>query len=172
MNVELAVRRATENDAERLAEIYNWYIEHTSITFETEAVSVGELRQRIVKTLAGHDWLVGEFQKRIVGYAYFGPFRSRAAYIRTVESTVYVSQESKGKGFGKKLYSVLIDSASERGFREVIGVIALPNPVSIAMHARLGFREAGILRSVGYKFGAYHDVALWQRSLPPTLSAP
>ena len=63
MNVELAVRRATENDAERLAEIYNWYIEHTSITFETEAVSVGELRQRIVKTLAGHDWLVGEFQK-------------------------------------------------------------------------------------------------------------
>jgi L-amino acid N-acyltransferase YncA len=164
---DVIIRRATEDDAARLREIYNWYVVNTFITFETEIVQADEMRQRIREKLESYEWIVGELNREIAGYAYYGPFRARGAYFRTIESTIYLSQDSKGKGIGKKLYSALIDSASKKGFREVIGVIALPNPASIALHAGLGFHEAGVLRRVGHKFGTYHDVALWQRSLKP-----
>jgi L-amino acid N-acyltransferase YncA len=164
---DVTIRRATEDDAVRLAEIYNWYVANTFVTFETEIVPADEMRRRIREKLESYNWIVAEHGREIVGYAYYGAFRARTAYFRTIESTIYLSQASQGKGIGKKLYSVLIDLASEKGFREVIGVIALPNPASIALHAGLGFREAGILQRVGSKFGTYHDVALWQRSLKP-----
>jgi L-amino acid N-acyltransferase YncA len=163
--MDLYIRRASEADADRIAEIYNWYVLNTVITFETSAVSPQEMRERIREKLTQFDWVVGEFNHQIVGYAYYGSFRHRAAYSHTVESTVYLARESTGKGFGKRLYSALIESASKKGFREVIGVIALPNPASLALHQALGFREAGFLRGVGHKFGEYVDVALWQRSL-------
>lgn len=168
--MELNVRKATGNDAAQLTEIYNGYVAHTNVTFETEAVPVEEMRRRIEERLEKYEWLVGELDQRIVGFAYYGPFRPRAAYFRTVESTIYLAQDCQGQGFGRRLYTALMDSASQKGFREVIGVIALPNPASIALHAGLGFREAGLLRSVGLKFGGYHDVALWQRSLQPAVN--
>jgi L-amino acid N-acyltransferase YncA len=162
---DLQLRRATAGDAERIAEIYNWYVANTVVTFETETVSAHQMAERITDKLALFDWIVGELNQKIVGYAYYGPFRQRAAYFRTVESTVYLSRDSKGKGFGREIYFAAIDSASQKGFRELIGVIALPNPASLALHAKLGFREAGILRRVGYKFGEFHDIAIWQLSV-------
>jgi len=162
--MDLHIRRASEADADRIAGIYNWYVLNTIITFETAGVSPNEMRQRIHEKLMQFDWVVGESNHQIVGYAYYGSFRPRAAYGHTVESTVYLAQESTGKGFGKRLYSALIESATKKGFRELIGVIALPNPASLALHQALGFREAGLLRGVGHKFGEYVDVALWQRS--------
>lgn len=156
------IRRAAESDAERIAEIYNRYVLHTAVTFETEEVSVDEMKRRILEKLAAHDWLVAEVAGRVVGYAYYGVFRPRAAYSHTVESTIYMSPESSGKGMGAGLYSSLVRSASEKGFREMIGVIALPNEPSLKLHAKLGFREAGRLFAVGRKFGAYIDVAIWQ----------
>lgn len=171
MTSELTIRRAGENDAERLADLYNWYVANTHITFECEPVSTGEMKQRIANTVANHDWLVGERNNQIVGYAYYGAFRLRAAYSQTSESTIYLSNEAKGKGFGRKLYSALLETASAKGIREIVGVIALPNPASEALHAGMGFRRAGVLERVGLKFGAYHDIALWQRSLQDPLSA-
>jgi L-amino acid N-acyltransferase YncA len=159
------VRQATEADAAIIAEMYNWYILNTIITFETDAVSPDEMKERIYDKLTRYDWIVGELHHEIIGYAYYGPFRPRAAYHHTVESTIYLSQTSISKGFGKVLYANLVESAKSRGFREVIGVIALPNPPSITLHREIGFKEVGVLRSVGYKFGRYIDVGLWQRSL-------
>jgi L-amino acid N-acyltransferase YncA len=101
----MRVRRATEDDAARVAEIYNWYIRHTIVTFETEAVSSQDMMHRMQEKLRAHDWLVGEVNQAICGYAYYGPFRPRAAYQHTVESTIYLSQESVGHGFGKVLYA-------------------------------------------------------------------
>ena len=158
------IRRATATDAERIAEIYNWYVLNTVITFETTVVTPSDMRQRIQEHLETYDWLVGESHQQIVGYAYYGSFRTRAAYNHTVESTVYLSQEATGKGFGTSLYSALLESATRNGFREMIGVIALPNPASIALHRTMGLHEVGVLRGVGYKFGQHVDVGLWQRS--------
>jgi L-amino acid N-acyltransferase YncA len=159
------MRRATAGGAARVAEIYNWYILNTVVTFETDMVSPQEMTTRIHEKLINHDWLVGEVNQEIIGYAYYGSFRTRVAYYHTVESTIYLSQESMGKGFGRTLYAKLIESVKSHGFREVIGVIALPNPQSIALHRAMGFAEVGALKRVGYKFGRYIDVDLWQLSV-------
>jgi len=161
----MQIRRATVGDAERIAEIYNWYILHTIITFETDVVSLQEMTKRIQEKTIKHDWLVGEVNQEVIGYAYYGTFRTRAAYNHTVESTIYLSQESMGKGFGRTLYAQLMESVKGHGFREVIGVIALPNPQSIALHRAMGFAEVGVLKSVGYKFGRYIDDGIWQLSV-------
>ncbi len=164
MQIEPLIRRARENDAPGISAIYNWYVLNTAITFETEAVEQQEMRRRIVEKLAGHDWLVAEASGELVGYAYYGAFRPRPAYFHTVESTIYLSKAAMGKGLGTKLYSALVRSAADKGFRELIGVIALPNPASVKLHSKLGFREVGRLEAVGRKFGDYVDVGLWQRA--------
>jgi len=164
------IRRAEPSDAEIISEIYNWYILNTTVTFETEAIDQLAMRRRILERLTTHDWLVAEVAGRIVGYAYYGVFRPRPAYAHTAESTIYLSEGSIGKGLGTRLYSTLIHSAAEKGFRELIGVIALPNAASVRLHAKLEFREVGRLQGVGRKFGSYIDVALWQR--PTSLAAP
>ena len=159
------MRQATAGDADRLAEIYNWYILNTIITFETDVVSPQEMTKRIQEKLIHHDWLVGEVNQEVIGYAYYGSFRTRAAYHHTVESSIYLSQESIGKGFGRALYTQLLESVKSQGFREVIGVISLPNPQSIALHRAMGFTEVGVLKRVGYKFGRYIDDGIWQLSV-------
>ena len=115
--------------------------------------------------LTSYDWLVGERHGQVIGYAYYGTFRARPAYRHTVASTVYLARDAIGKGFGTPLYTALVESAVQHGVREVIGVIALPNAASIALRQKLGFREVGVLRGVGYKFDRYVDVGIWQRSL-------
>jgi L-amino acid N-acyltransferase YncA len=162
---DLMIRTAAETDAERLAEIYNWYVLNATATFETAAVTSAEMQRRIQERLARHDWIIGEVNQQTVGYAYYGHFRTRAAYAHTVESTVYLSKECTGKGFGKSLYAAVIDSAKRKGFREMIGVIALPNPASIRLHRASGFSEAGVLRRVGRKFDRDVDIGIWQLSL-------
>jgi phosphinothricin acetyltransferase len=159
------IRTVIERDALNILEIYNYYILKTIITFETSPVSLEEMQKRIREKLTKHDWLVGEVGGKIAGYAYYGTFRERAAYNKTVEATIYLDIEERGKGYGWQIYSRLIQSASENGFREMIGVIALPNPESINLHAKLGFGESGVLKNVGYKFGKYLDIGFWQRSL-------
>lgn len=161
----MIIRRAKPSDATEIAEIYREYVRETIVTFETEFVSPDAMAERIREKLNGHEWLVAAVDDAVVGYAYFGTFRPRAAYARTVESTIYLAPKAMGQGIGSALYAALIDSARARGFREMLGVIALPNPASIRLHEALGFRRAGLLRRVGSKFGKAIDVGLWQRSL-------
>lgn len=161
----MKIRQAKSVDAVEIADIYNWYILNSIITFETDVVSTEEMTIRINEKLQNYDWLVGEVDDKVIGYAYYGAFRARAAYSHTVESTIYLTQEAKGRGFGRLLYTQLIESAMEHGFREMIGVIALPNCESVSLHEKIGFSKVGILKNVGYKFGDYIDTGMWQKSL-------
>ena len=101
----------------------------------------------------------------MIGYSSYSTFRQRPAYNRTIESTIILDRECLGKGFGRLIYTELIESARRHGFTEMIAVIALPNPESTLLHSRLGFIEAGVLKKVGYKFNRYLDIAFWQKSL-------
>jgi L-amino acid N-acyltransferase YncA len=159
------IRAAETTDAHRIAEIYNAYVENSTVTFESEPVSDREMERRINAIKAGHDWLVYVDAGRVTGYAYYGPFRERMAYRATVESTVYVEKESQGRGLGTQLYSELIARAAAKGFCEMLGVIALPNESSVRLHERLGFRKVGHLERVGNKFETWIDVGIWQRHL-------
>jgi L-amino acid N-acyltransferase YncA len=159
------VRPVKDGDIARITEIYNWYILNTTVSFEMEAITPLEMAKRVQEKIQKHEWLVGEYNGEIVGYTYYGAYHSRPAYSHTVESTIYLAHEQTGKGFGKPLYTQLVDSAKERGFREVVAVIALPNEGSTVLHQKLGFEEVGILKKVGHKFGHYIDVGIWQKSI-------
>ncbi|MGE5364887.1 MAG: N-acetyltransferase family protein [Bacteroidota bacterium] len=161
----MIIRRAEISDAAAIAGIYNWYIANTIITFETEPVASEEMEARIIEKLKKHDWLVAEIANEIIGYAYYGAFRPRAAYGHTVEATIYLLPQYKGRGCGAQLYDELFRSAGERKFREVLAVIALPNPESIRFHEKAGFTHAGVMRNIGCKFSRYIDVAILQKSI-------
>lgn len=159
------MRRALERDADAIAAIYNHYVGNSTATFETEPVDVATIIERMHDKLERHDFLVGESDGRVAGYAYYGKFRGRAAYGHTVEPAIYVDHAHAGKGYGRIIYDVLMESAASKGYREIVAYIALPNPASIALHRSLGFEQAGLVRRVGYKFDRYVDVAIYQRTL-------
>lgn len=161
----MIIRRATESDARMVAAIYNYYVVNSASTFETEPVDSSTIASRMGERLERHDWLVGDVNGRIAGYAYYGSFRSRPAYGHTVESTVYVDPGETGKGCGRQLYAALMGSAAARGFKQAVGFISLPSPASVALHRSVGFEEVGLLRAVGFKFDRYIDVAIYQRGL-------
>ncbi|HKA14780.1 MAG TPA: GNAT family N-acetyltransferase [Myxococcota bacterium] len=162
MNDAAAIRSAITADAAAIAEIYNWYIAHTAITFEVEPVSADEMAARIASVLAAHEWLVLERAGELLGYAYAGRFHARAAYGHATESTIYLRHGLAGKGLGGQLYAELIRRIFARGYRHLVGVIALPNEPSVRLHERLGFVRAGHLVRIGRKFGRWIDVGSWQ----------
>ena len=110
-------------------------------------------------------WLVSEEAGRIAGYAYASRRHERAAYQWSVDVSVYVAAEERGKGVGKSLYSSLLGIVQDLGYYTAYAGIALPNAASVALHESMGFRRVGIYRKAGYKLGRWHDVAWLGRPL-------
>jgi phosphinothricin acetyltransferase len=160
--MSLAIRPAAAGDATAVADLYNWYVRHTVVSFEEQPVSAGEMQRRFEEISAEYDWLVLERAGSLLGFAYAGPFRPRAAYRFATESTIYLRHGLEGQGLGGGLYRELIDRTLARGFRTLIGGIALPNEASTRLHERLGFVKVGHLRAVGRKFDRWVDVGYWQ----------
>ena len=163
---ELLFRDASEADAATLAAIYNPFITDTVVTFEEAPVTADDMAGR-VRALQAQDlpWRVVEQQGRVLGYAYGGLWRSRAAYRHVAESAIYLGEAARGRGLGTQLYRDLFEALRLRDMRVVMGVIALPHPASVAFHERLGFRRAGLFTRVGYKFDRWIDVGYWQLEL-------
>jgi phosphinothricin acetyltransferase len=159
------IRTATEADAPALLEIYRPYVESTAVSFETVAPTVDEFSARIAKSVAGWQWLVAERDGRCVGYAYGGLHRERAAYRWSAEVSAYVQPDHHRQGIGRALYTRLLDELARKGYCSAYAAITLPNDGSIALHRGVGFEPIGVFRSVGRKFGRWHDVAWFQRFL-------
>ncbi len=156
------IRTVKPTDAASIAEIYNYYIRETVVTFEDEPVSTEDMQQRINSLLENHIWLVYTQGNKIMGYAYAGPWRLRSAYRYAVETSVYLSTKAIGKGIGTTLYKTLIEQVRQKNFHVAIGGIALPNEASIALHEKCGFEKNAHFKQVGYKFGQWIDVGYWQ----------
>jgi len=156
------IRAATPEDAAACAAIYAPYVTDTVISFETEPPTTDEMAARIA---SAHAWLVYEDDGAVAGYAYAGTFHPRAAYRWATEVSVYLELGRRRTGAGRALYDVLLPHLTERGFRMAIAGMTLPNPASEGLHAALGFEPVGTYRDIGYKFGAWHDVAWTQRVL-------
>jgi L-amino acid N-acyltransferase YncA len=167
-----SVRPATTADAAACAAIYAPYVTDTAITFETEVPSATEMARRIAAAGERHAWLVLEDGGRVVGYAHGGPFRSRAAYRWACEVSVYVERGRSRTGAGRALYQALLDRLAARGYRIAVAGMTLPNDASVALHRALGFEPVGTYRRIGYKHGAWHDVAWAQRPLADDPGAP
>jgi phosphinothricin acetyltransferase len=156
------IRPSTTADARRIAEIYNHHVRETVVTFEEQPVSDKEMARRLAETTASYPWLVSEVDGKFAGYAYASSWKRRSAYRYAVESTIYLAPEFHGRGLGAALYRALIADMRVRGFHCAIGGIALPNPASIALHEKLGYKYAGQFREVGWKFGKWVDVGYWE----------
>jgi len=157
-----SLRSARPEDAEAVAAIYNHYVLHTTITFEEQVVPVEAMRTRIEEITRTLPWIVAEGERGVDGYAYAYPWKPRSAYRYSVESGVYLRPDAVGHGLGTRLYAELLRLLKEGGLHAVIGGIALPNPASVALHEKLGFRPVGRLREVGFKLGKWIDVGYWE----------
>lgn len=161
------VRVARPEDAARIAAIYAPYVESTPITFEIDPPSADDMRERVERIQARWPWLVWEDGGRVLGYAYAGEHRARAAYRWCVEVAVYVAAGAQRRGVGRALYGALLPMLVLQGFRNAYAGITLPNPASVALHEAVGFVPLGVYRRVGWKLGAWHDVGWWSRDLAP-----
>ena len=167
------IRLAGEDDAAALAAIYRPYVEESRISFEETAPAAAEMARRIRGDPAGfHPWFVAEEDGRLLGYEASAPFRSRPAYRWTVETGIYLAGDAAGRGIGRALLTELLQLLERQGYVAAIGAIALPNPASVALHEKLGFTYAGAYRGVGYKFGQWLDVGLWQKELAARVASP
>jgi L-amino acid N-acyltransferase YncA len=159
------IRLAEEGDAPQIAAIYAPVVRDTIISFEAEPPSAEEIARRVRDTLVRWPWLVCERDGEVLGYAYAGAHRSRAAYQWSVDVSVYVREDARQRGVGRALYTSLIAALDLQGFYNAYAGIALPNNASVGLHEAMGFRLVGVYRGVGYKLGAWRDVGWWGLTL-------
>ncbi len=172
------IRLVTPEDALVLSEIYRPYVENTAISFEYIAPDESEFRQRINSKSGEYPFLVAEYEGEVAGYAYASAFLPRPAYKHSVETTIYLRQDLKGKGIGRKLYealSELLRMQNVLSMNACIAVTSKPDSTltnaSADFHSHMGFRYVGIFNSSGYKFGRFYDM-IWMEKLILTPTEP
>lgn len=164
----VTVRPSTEADVPAMIGIYTHHIRHGLGDYEIEPLHPDDLKRRrksMLKRRLPH--LVAELEGMVVGYAYAVPFRRRPAYRYTVKHSIYVHQDHLHAGIGRQLLPALIEACAEAGYRQMVAYIDSANVPSLQLHESFGFEHAGLLRSVGFKFGRWTDTVLMQRALGP-----
>jgi L-amino acid N-acyltransferase YncA len=164
------IRPADVPDAAGIAEVYRPYVTDTVASFETVAPDAAELVRRMLSA-PRLPWFVACRDGGVVGYAYAGAHRTRAAYRWSVDVSVYLADGERGAGTGRALYERLIRGVRDLGYVTAFAGIALPNPASVALHTALGFTPVGTYRAAGHKAGRWHDVGWFQLPLrePPAV---
>ncbi|MFW2830463.1 N-acetyltransferase family protein [Sphingomonas sp. ID0503] len=164
----MQIRPARQEDAAAVTAIYAHHVLHGTGTFEEEPPSIEEMTARMAHIAGrGWPWLVAEEGGVILGYAYCGQFRDRAAYRFAGEDAVYVLDSARGRGVGFALLEALVPAAANAGFRRMFAVIGdSANAGSIRLHERAGFVRCGMLHDAGFKFGRLLDVVFMERALP------
>ena len=153
--------------ADAMLAIYNDAVLNTTASFDLEPRDKQYMREYIQVKKAGGFPLLGIIEDgELLGYAAYGPFRPRAAYNKTVELSVYIHKDHRGKGLGQKMLSLLIQKAVEQQYHCMVAAIDRENHVSIHVHKKAGFSVCGIIKEVGYKFDSPRDLVFMQLLLP------
>jgi L-amino acid N-acyltransferase YncA len=163
------IRLATPDDASSVAAIYAPYVTRTAVSFEEVPPTADAMRERIARALEQHAWLVASTQGHVVGYGYAGAHHPRAAYRWSVDTAVYLDGAVHRRGIGRRIYHALFTLLARQRYVNAYALITLPNAASVGLHEAMGFTAVGVYGAVGHKFGAWHDVGSWSRSLrtPP-----
>ncbi|MGE0879862.1 MAG: arsinothricin resistance N-acetyltransferase ArsN1 family B [Acidimicrobiia bacterium] len=171
---DIAIRPVDPADAAAIRDIYAPIVEDTAISFEIEVPSVAEISARITAITATYPWFVAVSAQDagVIGYVYASAHHARAAYRWSVDVTVYIHGDWRGRNVGRQLCTTLFDALREQGFVMAYAGITLPNAGSVGLHEAMGFEPVGTFRQAGYKLGAWHDVGYWQLQLTPLPRAP
>ncbi|MGN6689255.1 MAG: GNAT family N-acetyltransferase [Actinomycetales bacterium] len=161
------VRRATLADIPAIARIYGHAVHSSVATFDTSDPSESYWRDKVASEALGDHAVVAEESGTVVGFAYSSAFRPRPAYARTRETSIYLAPDAVGRGRGRALYTHLLDLVRADAMHTAVAVVAQPNPVSCALHERLGFELVGTLHEVGWKFDRWVDTRWYQLLLQP-----
>ena len=164
---EAHARPAREDDLAEINEIYNHYVQESHVTFDLEPPSSEARRAWFehFRDKGPHRLLVAVDDGHVIGFATSSEFKSRPGYATSVETSVYVAPEHVGKGTGARLYEKLFDALKGQDLHRAYAGIALPNPASIALHERFGFKRVALLTEPGRKFDRYWDVAWFEKPL-------
>jgi phosphinothricin acetyltransferase len=166
--MEIEIRPARPNDLTSVLEVYNHYVTHSPATFEVAPVTAEDRRGWFEEHLGGGRhrlWVAAASGDRLLAWATTSSFRPRAAYATTVEASAYCRPDAVGRGVGSRLYAALFRSIEGEDIERIVAGVTLPNPASIALHRRFGFRPVGVFSRVGRKFGQFWDVAWFERPL-------
>ncbi len=168
----ISIRDANLADAPRLLEIYAHYVERTAVSFEYEVPTLDEFRERMRQTARRYPYLVAEADGRALGYAYAGPFASRAAYQWACETTIYVDRSARGRGLGRMLYEALERKLGDMGILNLCACIAWSDAgdeyldrASPDFHAHMGYTKVAHFHRCGYKFGRWYDMIWMEKQI-------
>lgn len=166
-DAEMTIRACEPRDIPAITAIYRREVLEGSASFEIDPPDEAEMhRRRLALVAAGCPYLVAAADGAVLGYACAGPYRPRPAYRYTLEDSVYIRGDARGRGLGRLLLGALVEAAAAGGFRQMVAVIGdSANQPSVALHEALGFAKVGVFRSVGWKHGCWLDSVLMQRSL-------
>jgi L-amino acid N-acyltransferase YncA len=164
---ELLIRLSTDADLPAITAIYGSHVLNGTGTFELDVPDAEEMARRRNDVLSKDlPWLVADDGSDVLGFAYVNHFRPRRAYRFCVEDSIYIADGARGLGVGRRLLAELISRSETVGARQMLAVIGdAANAASIGVHASLGFEHTGVLKSAGWKAGAWRDVVIMQRSL-------
>ena len=161
------IRSAGEQDLEAVNDIYNHYVLQTHVTFDEEPTSMDARREWFshYAETGRHRLLVATEDGNVIGYATSSRFRPKPGYLTSVETSVYLSPDATGKGAGTALYTALFKSLEGQDLHRAYAGVALPNPASVALHEKFGFKRVALFSEQGRKFGRYWDVAWFEKPL-------
>lgn len=167
----VVIRDVKPDDAERLLEIYAYYVENTAISFEYDVPSIDEFRARIENTVKRYPYVVAEEDGRVAGYAYAGAFVGRAAYCRSCEMTVYLDRSAHKCGIGRMIYEAMEERLKRMGILNLYACIGYPetedeylNKNSAEFHGHMGYTKVGEFHKCGYKFGRWYNM-IWMEKI-------
>lgn len=161
----MRIRLATTDDAAACAAIYAPAVTERATSFELVSPDGAEMAARIAKVLRRTPWLVADEDGTVIGYAYAGAHKERAAYQWSVDVSAYVAPSAHRRGVARAMYTTLFELLRRQRFQNAYAGVALPNPPSEGLHRAMGFEPVGVYRRIGYKLGAWHDVAWFSLSL-------
>lgn len=167
---EIDIRVAKPEDAEELLSVYAPYVTKTAITFEYEVPGLEEFRERIRRTLQRYPYLVAQKDGELLGYAYTGAFVGRAAYDWSAEVSIYLKEDRRRMGIGRKLYQELERISKAQNITNLNACIGYPEKEdeyltmnSIQFHAHMGYEMVGVFHKCGYKFGTWYNMAWMEK---------
>jgi phosphinothricin acetyltransferase len=158
----MMIRPVKTADAPAICGIYNYYVEHTAVSFEDAPVSAAEMEGRIQSVTARYPWFVWEDAGEVLAYAYVNTWRDRAAYRYSAELSIYVKRGKEGRGLGARLMAHLLEAVKKTEIRALVSGITVPNERSVALHEKFGFRQIALFQKIGFKLDTWLDVGYWE----------